>query len=57
MAALFWSLSNVMAFRERLATGVNECHALADTMVEAAQGLAPSPRRDKLIKLICGMKP
>ncbi len=57
MATMLWSLSRVRAFRELLATGVNECRALTDTIVAAAAGFAPTPSRDKLIKQIELMKP
>ena len=36
LAAIFWSMSRIMTFRELLATGKEECKALIDTMIEAA---------------------
>ncbi len=36
VAAMLWSLSRIRSFRELLATGKAECHALVDAMVAAA---------------------
>ncbi len=37
VAAMLWSMSRIPSFRELLATGEAECHALLDAMVAAAQ--------------------
>lgn len=42
VAAALWSMSRIRSFRELLATGKAECHALVDAMVEAAT-VARSP--------------
>src|SRR5215471_11784027 len=41
MAFLLWVLSRIPAMRENLATGLNECRALIDTMVAAAAKAKP----------------
>jgi hypothetical protein len=40
-AVLLWVLSRIPAMRENLATGLNECRALIDTMVAAAAKAKP----------------
>lgn len=40
-ASLLWTMSRITSFRELLATGVNECRALVDTMAEAASRANP----------------
>ncbi len=37
LAAMFWGLTRNRSFRELLATGVHECRALVDDLLEAAQ--------------------
>jgi 2-dehydropantoate 2-reductase len=37
MAAMLWSMSRITSFRELLATGANECRALVDTIIFAAE--------------------
>ena len=41
IAFLLWVLSRIPAMRENLATGLNECRALIDTMVAAAAKATP----------------
>jgi 2-dehydropantoate 2-reductase len=41
IAFLLWVLSRIPAMRENLATGLNECRALVDTMVAAAAEATP----------------
>jgi 2-dehydropantoate 2-reductase len=41
VAAILWSLSRIRPFRELLATGENECRALADAMAAAAPRAKP----------------
>ena len=41
IAFLLWVLSRIPATRENLATGLNECRALIDTMVAAAAKAKP----------------
>ena len=41
IAFLLWVLSRIPAMRENLATGLNECRALIDTMVAAAAKAKP----------------
>jgi hypothetical protein len=41
IALLLWALSRIPAMRENLATGLNECRALIDTMVAAAAKAKP----------------
>ena len=42
IAFLLWVLSHIPAMRENLATGLNECRALIDTMVAAAAKAKPA---------------
>ena len=41
IALLLWVFSRIPAMRENLATGLNECRALIDTMVAAAAKAKP----------------
>ena len=41
-ASMLWFMSRTSSFRELLATGVNECRALVDLLVSAAQELNPA---------------
>jgi 2-dehydropantoate 2-reductase len=36
-AAMLWSVSRIKSFRELLAGGIDECSALVDTMIAAAE--------------------
>ncbi len=38
VAAMLWSMSRITSFRELLATGANECRALIDALLLAAEG-------------------
>ena len=42
IAFLLWGLSRIPAMRENLATGLNECRALIDTMVAKAKPALPA---------------
>jgi len=42
IAFLLWVLSHIPAMRENLATGLNECRALIDTMVAKAKPALPA---------------
>lgn len=37
LAGVLWSMSRVPSFRELLATGLNECHALVDSLLASAR--------------------
>ena len=52
-AGMLWSLSHVRSFREVLATGVNECRALVDTLIANSRQMGASVS----IAKIAGMKP
>ena len=41
-ASILWFMSRISSFRELLATGVNECRALVDLLVSAAQEVNPA---------------
>lgn len=41
VAAMLWFMSRLRSFRELLATGVGECHALVDVLVAAAPRANP----------------
>ena len=53
VAAMLWSMSRIRSFRELLATGKAECHALVDAMVAAA----PPAEQAVLVSDIQAMKP
>ena len=53
LAAMLWTMSRIRSFRELLATGREECRALADVMAAAAPGAKPPVR----LSLIQAMKP
>ena len=53
IAFLLWVFSRIPAMRELLATGLNECRALIDTMVaEAAKAKPPLPAAAKALLAI-----
>ena len=41
-ASMLWFMSRISSFRELLATGINECRALVDMLVSAAQEAKPT---------------
>lgn len=53
LAAVLWSVSRIPSFRELLATGLNECRALVDTLV----AYASRPGQSVSINTIAAMKP
>jgi 2-dehydropantoate 2-reductase len=53
LALMLWSLSRVTSFRELLATGLNECLALLETMEKAAAKAKPAVSA----KALMAMKP
>jgi len=55
VAAMLWSVSRIKSFRELLATGVNECRALADVIVAAAAEV--QPRLPTAVNAVVAMKP
>ena len=54
LAFMMWSFSRVPSMRELLATGFNECRALIDAIVEAADG-KPALAND--VRAVVAMKP
>ncbi len=48
VAAMFWGMSRITPFRELLATGVNECRALVDVLVENATRANPPVSIDRI---------
>ena len=54
LAFMMWAFSRVPTMRELLATGFNECRALIDNMVTAANG---KPALPKAVKAVLAMKP
>ena len=48
VAGMLWSMSRIASFRELLATGIGECRALIDTMVEAAPRANPHVRIERI---------
>lgn len=40
-ASMLWSMSRIPSFRNLLATGINECRALVETLVESAAQATP----------------
>ncbi len=53
LAGMLWSLSKISSFRELLATGLNECRALVDTLVANASRVEGSVA----VSRIAAMKP
>lgn len=53
LASILWSVSRIPSFRELLATGLQECHALVDAMLVGASGRGIAVRVD----LIAAMTP
>ena len=41
-ASMLWFISHISSFRELLVTGINECRALVDVLVSAAQEAKPT---------------
>jgi 2-dehydropantoate 2-reductase len=54
LAFIMWVFSRIPSMRELLATGFNECRALIDTMVAAADG---KPTLPKAARAVIAMKP
>ena len=52
-AGMLWFISRIRSFRELLATGASECHALIDVMVAAA----PQAKQPIAVRKILAMKP
>jgi 2-dehydropantoate 2-reductase len=55
IAFMLWAFSHITSMRELLATGVNECRALIDTMVAAADEAELTAPRD--LEAVLAMKP
>lgn len=55
VAGMLWSLSRITSFRELLATGVNECRALVDTVAAAAASAKPAV--PAAVAAVLAMKP
>ena len=53
LAGLLWSMSRIRSFRELLATGAGECHALIDALVASASSVNPTIS----VKHIAAMRP
>ena len=53
VAGMLWGISRIPSFRELLATGVNECRALVDTLVANASRTSPPAS----VENIEGMRP
>jgi 2-dehydropantoate 2-reductase len=56
LAALLWFVSRIASFRDLLATGLNECRALVDDLVSAADGEVETDLRPH-INAVRAMKP
>jgi 2-dehydropantoate 2-reductase len=54
LAFMMWAFSRIPSMRELLATGFNECRALIDTMVTAADG---KPALPKAVRAVLAMRP
>ena len=52
---MLWFVSPIRSFRELLATGINECHALADVIVAA--GAETKPVLPVAVAAVHAMKP
>jgi 2-dehydropantoate 2-reductase len=55
IAFLLWVFSRITSMRELLATGLNECRALIDTMVAAAA--KAKPPLPAAVKAVLAIKP
>lgn len=53
LASILWFMSRVRSFRELLATGLDECHALVDAVVASASRHGHSA----FVNTIAAMKP
>jgi len=53
IAAMLWTMSRISSFRELLATGANECRALVDAIVSAAEtAKAPLPEAIAALRML-----